>query len=208
MATQTVLPAPADIGYESDPQPPAKPAATHRHSIRDLQPVLFALGFFAIAVTLLTFVHRFQNILFQLLFYALIVLASSAVKYIRTVHPALLPAVLEPTSPLGLRLQSIKTALACTVAAMFLAGVVMVSAASFSASCSCENHPILFIAWLSTLLSSAVGYVGVQAYLGLRAPHKAPPPPGSNYGNWPYMRRPVSEYKPFVSDHWGRARER
>ena len=209
MATQTVLPAPIDVGYPRDPKPATvrasaplseQPEPSASRSLTRHQPILVALGFFAIAVTLLVFVHRFRTVLFQIAFYALFALASSAIKYLRAVHPALLPTVLEPASPLRLRLQRIKTILASTFFVTIFGGVVMLVAAAFSASCSCEDHPALFILWLSTLLSSGVGYVGIAGYLGLRS---APALPGSRSGSWPAMRRPVSEYKPFVSEHWG-----
>jgi hypothetical protein len=205
MATQTVLPAPIDVGYARDPEPAAVRASaplsgpSTSRSLTDLQPILAAFGFFAMAVTLVVFIHRFRTVLFQLAFYALFALASSAIKYLRAVHPALLPTVLEPASPLRLR-QRIKTILAWTFFVAIFGGVVMLIAASFSASCSCEDHPALFVLWLSTLLSSGLGYMGIAGYLGLRS---APPLAGSRSGSWPAMRRPVSEYKPFVSDHWG-----
>jgi len=79
----------------------------------------------------------------------------------------------------------------------------MLIAASLSASCSCEDHPILFIAWVSTLLSSGLGYVGLQAYLGLRTVEPQRSAATASY--WPRAPRPISEYKPLQSEHWGRS---
>jgi hypothetical protein len=138
-------------------------------------------------------------------FFAVSATAPGILAYLREYHPNRLPSILEHGSAQRLKLQRAKSVLGWTAFAATAMGGVALLAASVSNSCSCEEHPILFVTWLATLLTSLVGFVGTAAYLQLRGAPAAVRP--SLAGRTRYVPRPISEYKPFVSDHWGQPRD-
>jgi hypothetical protein len=127
-----------------------------------------------------------------------------ALGYVRQFHPALLPAVLDPASPLLRTLRRIRRALAWTFFGTILMGVAaLIGAASSSAACTCEDHPAFFIGWMATMGLSGLGYLGIAAYIGVRTPV----PAARSMSSWSSARRPVSEYKRLESEHWGQPRD-
>jgi len=205
MATQTFLPAANDIGYKpAATAPEAAPAAILRE-LKNLRAVLVLAGLFAIAATIEALIPKLRFLLFQLPFFAVPALFATVLKYLREFHPAYAPALLSPSAPLLGRLRRARKILGWTALGTTLAGVAAMFATS--QSCTCEEHPILFMGWLATDVLSCLGYAGVAAYIAARI-YVAPVGIRSGSGNWTAARWRSSEFKPLHSEHWGRSTPR
>jgi hypothetical protein len=156
---------------------------------------LFALAFYGAIAGAGALFPKARHLVWNVLWMGGMLGAVLVVKYLREFHPAVLPPVLENGSQLQTRLTRVRNWLAGT----FLATMAMGFIAAFATSCSCENHPAMFIAWLVVFLGSSLGFLGVAAYLGLRTIE----PQRRVGGSWPGAKRSISEYKAFHSEHWG-----
>jgi hypothetical protein len=164
---------------------------------------LAALAFFAFAFAIGALFPRIRHFLWNMLGPCVVILAGDVVRYLREFHPSVLPSVLEYGSPLRVRLGRVKKALGWMALGATVLGLAAGLSAALGANCSCDDHPILFIAWATVELGSCLGFFGVAAYLGLRTAKPRRPVGTASY--WPRAPRPISEYKPFHSEHWGRS---
>jgi hypothetical protein len=202
MATQTIIPALTSVqqGFQATPAK-CKPVA---RGYPNLRRSFGTLAFFAAAATAEALIPKYRFLLFQLPYFVVPVLVSLVFNYLRDFHPARVPSILAHDSALRLRLQRVRNALGWTAFATLLLGFAALATASLSNSCTCEDHPALFIAWLATDAISFLGCISLSAYLRERSE-----PPASSFRrnpsrtNWSAARSAASASKPLHSGHWG-----
>jgi hypothetical protein len=204
MATQTVVPVLAGMQHE--------PSETHAKSSRparsyaNLSRSMGALAVFAVVAAVEAVVPRLRDLLFQLPYFAAPALVSLGFNYLRDFHPERVPSILAADSALRLKLQRVRMVLGGTALATMLLGFAGLAVADRAGMCTCEEHPVLFVAWLATSAISLLGCVGVSAYIRERSePTARPFRRGAGSGNWSAARSAVSASKPLHSEHWGQA---
>lgn len=201
MATRTVIPvaateAPCVMDAETAS---ARPASAH--SYKNLSRSFGVLGFFTAAATVEALIPKYRFLLWQLPFFVVPTIVSLGFNYLRDRHPERVPVVLAPDAPLLLRLNGIKKALGWTAFALTVLGVAGLYASSVTESCSCETHPVIFIAWLIADISSYLGFVVLSTYLRERS--EVPLVSRVQGRSRALTKRHFSEFKPLHSDHWG-----
>jgi len=196
MATATVITAPHETQPGQIPESARSLRARKRASaFEKLAPLIF----FAFASAIGALFPKIRHFVWNMLGYCIVITVVGLVRYLREFHPSVLPPVLEYGSPLRVKLNRVKKALGWTV----LGSTVLGFAAALATNCACDDHPILFTAWAVVEAGSSLGFLGVTAYLGLRT--AKPQQRTGTAGYWPRAPRPISEYKPLQSEHWGRS---
>jgi hypothetical protein len=212
MATQTVIPMLTGMPHQAAAAPhqatatrAVKPSLSDRYP--HLRRSVVLLAFFAAVATAEALIPKYRFLLYQLPYFAVPGLISVAFNYLRDVHPGRVPSILARDSALRLKLQRIRNALGLTAFATTLLGFAALALASNS--CTCEDHPVLFIAWLATMATSFLGCVGLSAYIRERSELPASPSRRSaSSGNWSAARSRAIDSKPLHSDHWGQPAQR
>jgi hypothetical protein len=160
---------------------------------------LAPLAFLALAFAIGSLLPKIRHFVWNMLGYCIVITVVGVVRHLREFHPSVLPPILEYGSPLRVKLSRAMKALGWTV----LGTTVLGLAAALGTDCACEDHPILFIAWAVVEVGSCLGFLGIAAYLRLRTTKPQRLVGTASY--WPRAPRPISEYKPLQSEHWGRS---